>query len=53
MKKINELNWSGFTVMVLMSIAGALANNNINSFIHGFFVVLFIGVPLSLFFLFM
>lgn len=49
---LKKLNWFGFFIMLLLAIVGVLGNKSVDSFEMGFYLVLFLGLPFSLFFLF-
>jgi hypothetical protein len=53
LKFFRSLNWFGFWVVLLISMAGACSNENVSSFLDWLFLVLIIGVPSACFFLFM
>lgn len=52
-EKLKKLNWLGFTVIMVISFAGAIANKNVTNIYEWLVLVLFIGFPVALFFLWM
>lgn len=49
---LKKLNWFGFFVVLMISIVGVLGNKSVTTFVEGALIVLIIGFPFSLFFLF-
>jgi cytochrome c oxidase subunit IV len=49
---LKKLNWYGFVVVMLICMAGAPINKCIHSIIEWLFLVVIIGIPFLLLFLF-
>jgi len=49
---LKRLNWSGFAITLVIVMLASLTNPNVNSFLSWVAIVVFIGIPLSLFPLF-
>lgn len=49
---LKKLNWYGFFVVLMLAIFGTLCNKSVTTFVDGTLIVLIIGFPFSLFFLF-
>lgn len=49
--KLKKLNWGGFLFVMILSMIGALLNENMNSIEQWLFLILVFGLPSALFFL--
>jgi hypothetical protein len=49
---LKKLNWFGFSIVLLISMVGALSNEHVTSFLQWLILVVMFGIPFSLFFLF-
>jgi len=49
---LSKLNWSGFVFLLLLSILAAMTRKQDESILHSLTIGLILGIPISLFFLF-
>jgi hypothetical protein len=49
--KIKKLNWFGFTIVMLLAIAGAASNKNVKNIYEWGMLVLFVGLPIAILFM--
>ena len=49
---LSKLNWLGFVFLLLLSILAAMTRKQDESILHSLTIGLIIGIPISLFFLF-
>ena len=49
---LKKLNWYGFFILLLLTMASAAANKNVSNVTEWLFLVVIFGVPASLLFLF-
>jgi uncharacterized membrane protein YkvI len=49
---LSKLNWYGFVILLLLSILAAMTRNQDESILHSLTIGLILGIPISLFFLF-
>jgi len=49
--KLNNLNWSGFLFIMILSLLGTISNHNITNTIDAILIGLCIGFPIGLIFL--